>query len=106
MSILGNIGSAVGQSVKELADRIDAIDGANPETDQYKQLDYNTDGVLASIKVYSDVTKHNLVSQKDFSYTDGKLTQVASYTSGSLYVTTTLTYNSDDVLVNIAKDYA
>jgi hypothetical protein len=97
-SILGQIGTKIGEELKALA--------VSSPTDEYKQLVYGADGALAYVQVYSDQGLSNLISSKAFTYTSGALSQIKSYALGQLVFTQSMTYDSSGKLESIEKDYA
>ena len=69
----------------------------------YSELTY-TSGDLTLIEIYDSISKTTLLTTKDFTYTTGLLTQIVETdvaTSGTK--TTNLTYDVNDVLINIEK---
>jgi len=73
------------------------------ELDPYSELTYTT-GDLTKIEVYNSSSKTTLLTTKDFTYTSGLLTQIVETdeaTSGTN--TTNLTYDINDILINIEK---
>ena len=73
------------------------------ELDPYSELTYTT-GDLTKIEVYNSSSKTTLLTTKDFTYTSGLLTQIVETdeaTSGTN--TTNLTYDINNILINIEK---
>ena len=73
------------------------------ELDPFSELTY-TSGDLTKIEVYNSISKTTLLTTKDFTYTTGLLTKILetdAATSGTK--TTNLTYDVNDVLINIEK---
>lgn len=69
----------------------------------YSELTY-TSGDLTLIEIYDSISKTTLLTTKDFTYTNGLLTQILETDVATLGTkTTNLTYDVNDVLINIEK---
>jgi len=102
MSILGQIGAKVGTKISSLSGRVSALESS----DSYSETTY-TNGVVSQITTWSTSSKSNLLQTKVFTYTNGLLTQIlVTDGSNATELTQTFTYDSEENLESITKDYA
>jgi len=102
MSILGQIGAKVGTEISSLSGRVSALESS----DSYSETTY-TNGVVSQITTWSTSSKSNLLQTKVFTYTNGLLTQIlVTDGSNATELTQTFTYDSEENLESITKDYA
>lgn len=105
MSILSQIGTAVGTEFKSLGSRVSALESGGG-IDSYSETTY-TNGMVSEINIWSTSSKANLVQTKSFTYTNGLLTQIVVKDGSSVTeITKTLTYDAEGNIASIAKDYA
>ena len=77
--------------------------GGGGSSDPFSELTYTSE-ILTKIETYSDITKTTLLRTKDFTYTGELLTQIVeTIAATSATQTTILTYDLNDVLINIER---
>jgi len=112
--ILAQIGDKLGAKIKQLQAQIDAGGGggsgaghSHDPVDSYTEPTFS-DGVLVSTATYTSYLKTTSLGSKAFSYNaEGLLIQVVERDgSDALYLTKTITYDSNGNLESITKDYA
>ena len=106
-TIFSQIGTAVGDELKALVSRLTTLEDSSggPSVDEFKVTEYNDDGLVSCVKIYSDSEHTNLVSYKNYIYdSEGSLIQIDSYVNDILVDITKFTFDSDGNLANSNTD--